>query len=175
VTGRSETEVANPPSGVQVRPLAYTLVACVAVAILTVFSGTGDPGGFSDGLTLPRTWFPPLLLLLMHSVYLLVFGFLLYRAQVLPAASRVKAIILVGGALLFQALWNPALSRMAESGDPGAALGIAAGGAAVYALWLTALAVLLLRRDRIAGFTLAPYLLLAFHDLWWAWALSQLN
>jgi hypothetical protein len=103
VTGRSETEADNPPSGVQVRPLAYTLVACVAVAILTVFSGTGDPGGFSDGLTLPRTWFPPLLLLLMHSVYLL------------------------------------------------------------------------LRRDRIAGFTLAPYLLLAFHDLWWAWALSQLN
>jgi hypothetical protein len=165
--------------GVQVRPLGYSILACVGTAVLTVFTGPGDPGGFTDGLVLPQTWLPSLLLLFLHAVYLLVFGFLLYRVQVLRSGPRVLGVILVGGALAFQAFWNPFLAQAAEravlEGGAGSALGVAAAGAAVFMVWLTGLAVLLFRNDRVAGFALLPYVVLAFHDFWWAWMLAQLN
>jgi hypothetical protein len=195
--------------GVQVRPLGITIVVCVATAVLTVFTGPGDPGGFTEGLVLPRMWLPPLLLLFLHSVYLVVFGFLLYRAMVLPGGAGARAaaevpsgvearrgrlsprtlgVVGVGGALAFMAFWNPLLAGIvtagagsgagAGAGAAGAAaagLGIAAVGSALFAVWLTGVAVFLLRRDRVAGLATLPYLGLAFHDFWWAWMLVQLN
>jgi tryptophan-rich sensory protein len=159
-------------TGVQTRPLALALLACALSVVLTTLLDPGDRAFWHQELVRPDPILPEVVIVLLELLRmagLVVFGVVLYRAQVhlvRPARGVVLALLL--GAMIAQATWNPLLVRL-QSLDAGVvATGILAGA-------MVALVLLLARRERLSAALLLPYAVVAVHDFWWARELARLN
>ncbi len=160
------------PQGVQTKPMARAIITCAAAVVLTTLLEPTDPEFWSRELVRPDPVVPPLMGALFEVLRLLgtiVFGVVLYRAQVHLAPSRQwVGFGVVTAILLLHALWNPVVYH-ADS----LAAGVIVGGFLVLA-FAAALGIFL-PRDRFAGWLLLPYALLELHELWWALSLARLN
>jgi len=153
------------------RPLVLTIAACLGFAFAARLLAP-PPGAEAWYMELERPGFaaPAVIVLLVGAFYYLVFGTILYRAQVhiAPPEERRTAIGLVLAVLAFNAVWNGLFIRL-ES--PGAGV----LGTLAMAGLLGALALVLRRHDRTSLLFLAPYLAWVAWDLVWGISIWRLN
>lgn len=152
--------------------MAMAILACAGIVVLTTLLAPTDPEFWNREFVRPDPLLPPVagaLLEILRLVGLVAFGVVLYRAQVhLVDPTRRVVLGLALGTMILQATWNPLLYHLDSLLAGMVATGILAGA-------LVTLVVILLPRERLSGWLLAPYALLAAHDFWWATALVRLN
>jgi tryptophan-rich sensory protein len=170
------TPVPVPPGddgeGIQVRPLAFAILACAVAVVLALALAPDDPAFWEQELVRPTPFVPDVVILLfelLRMAGLALFAVLLYRAQVHledPVRKGVLGVLL--GIMAAQATWNPLMAAMGS-------LQAGAVAAGILAAVMVGLVVFLYPRDRASAWVLLPYALLNLHDLWWAWELARLN
>ncbi len=170
----TEEEPGRYPSGtseVRTRPLVIAIASCLGFAFLArALAPPPEAQAWVMQLERPDFAAPILLVLLMGVFYYLVFGTLLYRAQVhiAPKDGRGAMLGLLYAILAFGAVWNAVFVRL-ESTVAGAA------GAALMAFLFGILAWGLASRDRTSFYLLLPYLAWVLYDLAWSLGIWQLN
>lgn len=155
---------------VPTRPLALAVAACVGFIVVGSLVPPPQTEGWYDALAKPAFTAPALLFLLISAGYYLVFGAVLYRAQVHVRAGdlRRRAVGLTLGVMAVNEAWNALLV-----GFQSLFLGML--GAVVFAVLLGWLWLLFFRQDRMSFWILSPYAAWALYDLAWAVQLWRLN
>lgn len=104
------------------------------------------------------------------GIYYLIFFFVTYRLLRLNSGSALKPAVLslILFMMVVNALWNYVFFRARN-------LFLAFVGASLFPILDIALFVCLFQLDRIAAWSLVPYLLYRIYALWWGYGLWKLN
>jgi tryptophan-rich sensory protein len=100
----------------------------------------------------------------------IIFWFILYRLLLIETRSllRISTFALILVMMVVNALTNYAIFRVRN-------VGLSFGVTCVFPFMDVGLFVCLLRVDRLAAWTLVPYLIYRVYSLWWSYGLWQLN
>lgn len=144
--------------------------ACVLAAALEGACAGRNVKAFYAELRFPRYSAPLWVWGIIGGLYYVIFWFVLYRLLRLDSASAIRAVALT--LILFMMVVN-ALTNYVIFRARNLRLSFIIGN--LFPLMDVTLFVCLLRLDRVAAWTLIPYLLYRLYALWWGHGLWKMN
>ena len=144
--------------------------ACVLAAALEGACAGKNVKSFYAELRFPR-YSPPLWMWgIIGALYYVIFWFVLYRLLRLASHSALRYIVLalVSFMMAVNALTNYVIFRARDL-----RLSFVIGN--LFPVMDVALFICLIRLDRIAAWSLVPYLLYRIYAVWWGYGLWKLN
>lgn len=150
--------------------ILISLGACVMAAVLEGMCAGKNVKAFYSELLFPRYSAPLWVWGIIGGLYYLIFWFVLYRLLRLGGSSALgnSALALILFMMVVNALSNYAIFRARNL-----RLSFIIGN--LFPLMDAALFACLLRLDRVAAWTLIPYLLYRIYALWWGYGLWKIN
>ena len=144
--------------------------ACVLAAALEGACAGRNVKAFYAELRFPRYSAPLWVWAIIGGLYYLIFWFVLYRLLRLDGDSALRgiALTLILLMMVVNALTNYVIFRARNL-----RLSFIIGN--LFPLMDVTLFVCLLRLDRLAAWTLIPYLLYRIYALWWGYGLWKIN
>ena len=144
-------------------------ICILAAALEGVCAGKNVKSFFAE-LEWPRYSAPLWVWYIIGAVYYLIFFFVIFRVLRTDSNSVLKPAVL--GLILFMmfanALWNYVFFRARN-------LFLAFIGSSLAPIFDIALFVCLLWLDKVAAWSLVPYLLYRIYAVWWGYGLWKLN
>lgn len=155
-------------------PFSHALLVSLAVSIIAaalegVCAGRNVRRYFAT-LDLPP-YSPPLWLwFIIGGFYYLIFTFVMFRVlrHDIDSAFRIAALTLIGFMMAVNALWNYIFFRAQKL-----FLGFVVAG--LFPILDISLLICVIQFDRVAAWSLVPYLLYRMYGLWWGYGLWKLN
>jgi tryptophan-rich sensory protein len=144
-------------------------ICAIAAALEGACAGKNVKSFFAT-LRFPRFSAPLWVWTIIGGIYYLIFFFVIYRLLRTNSYStfRYAALILVSFMMIVNALTNYIIFRTHN-------LRLSFIIGALFPLMDTALFICLTQVDRVAAWSLVPYLLYRIYAVWWGYALWKLN
>ncbi|HKS23082.1 MAG TPA: tryptophan-rich sensory protein [Thermoanaerobaculia bacterium] len=151
-------------------PLALSILICAGFAALEgLCAGTNVKRFFAE-LRFPRYSAPLWVWSIIGAIYYVIFGFILFRLLThgVAGAVEVSALLLTASMMLLNALTNFVIFRARNL-----RLAFIVGG--IFPVLDVGLFLCLVRLDRVAAWSLVPYLMYRVYAVWWGYSLWRIN
>lgn len=150
--------------------ILISLGACAAAAALEGVCAGKHVKSFFATLRFPPFSAPPWVWTIIGALYYVIFCFVIYRLLRLniDSALRPAAIMLISFMMVVNALTNYIIFRARNL-----RLSFLIGN--LFPIMDIALFLCLVRLDRVAAWSLIPYLLYRIYALWWGYGLWKMN